>query len=173
MSSRPNPQGKRKAELDRIVETLLYLYTESRRLAREQSSRYGVTATQLNVLKLLAEIGGLSLSSLSRRIQAQNSTVSGIVDRMERDGLVLRERSLEDRRVWVIRLTEKGQRLAGEVEVTPWDTLRTALRALSAEDHDRLFGILSRLSEHVARVVARQSANQNAGQAANGGGVTR
>jgi len=50
--------GSRKARLDdatvsRIIETSIYLQTESRRLAREQCTRLGITATQLNVIKLL------------------------------------------------------------------------------------------------------------------------
>src|SRR5687768_13351799 len=67
--------------LDRIVETAIYLQTESRRLAREQCARHGITATQLNVLKLLQTVGELSLSEVSKRMAATNSTVTGIIDR--------------------------------------------------------------------------------------------
>ena len=49
------------------------------------------------------------MSKLSERIRAQNSTVTGIIDRMEQNGLVVRERSKEDRRVVFIRLTTKGK----------------------------------------------------------------
>src|SRR5437762_13483161 len=96
--------ASRKSAVDRIVETVIYLQTESRRLAREQCARHGITATQLNVLKLLQTVGDLSLSELSRRMSATNSTVTGIVDRMVEARLVAREQSTEDRRVWRIRL---------------------------------------------------------------------
>src|SRR3954466_11134051 len=86
-----------RGDLDVIVETVIYLQTESRRLAREQCTRLGVTATQLNIIKMLDEIGELSLSELSRKIAAQNSTVTGIVDRMVQADLVTREQSPEDR----------------------------------------------------------------------------
>ena len=82
-----------KEDLDRIVETIIYLVTESRRLSKEEASRHGVTPTQLSVLKLLHEIGDLSLGTLSKEIRAHNSTVTGIVDRMEAAGLVERARS--------------------------------------------------------------------------------
>src|SRR5437016_3738961 len=102
VASRPTPpaSGARpyKEDLDRIVETVIYLQTEGRRLARESADRLGVTPTQLNVLKLLDEIGDLSMSSISTRLGAKNSTVTGIVDRMEADGLVERQRSPDDRR---------------------------------------------------------------------------
>jgi DNA-binding MarR family transcriptional regulator len=140
-------------DLDVIVETVIYLQTEGRRLAREQSQKAGITATQLNVLKLLEEIGDLSLSELGRRIAAQNSTVTGIVDRMERDGLVTRERSAEDRRVWRIRPTARGREIAGSIAVAPWDLLRKALRALQRREQDQLVTLLRKVAEGVKRSV--------------------
>ncbi len=154
MSTRParkvEPRAQRDAALDRVVETIIYLTTESRRLSRERCAEYGVTATQVTVLKLLYEIGGLSLSKLSTEIRAHNSTVTGIVDRMERDGLVERAQSPDDRRVWVIDLTARGRDLARKIDVGPWETLRTALDALSREERDQLIAILSKLCAHVA-----------------------
>lgn len=142
-----------KAELDRIVETIIFLVTESRRLARGESARHGVTPTQLSVLKLLHEIGSLRLGDLSRRIQAQNSTVTGIVDRMEEAGLVLRSRDAGDRRAWKIALTPQGQKVAARADVGPWETLRAALEALPRSDKRKLVEILNRVAEHVGASV--------------------
>ncbi len=86
-----NPELK--SDVDQVVETILYLYTESRRITKELARRADLTGPQLTVVKLLEQIGDLSLSELSERIRAQNSTVTGIIDRMEREGLVTRERS--------------------------------------------------------------------------------
>ena len=99
-----------KPEVDPILEAIIYLYTESRRVTKELARRAELTGPQLTVLKVLESVGDLSLSELSERIRAQNSTVTGIIDRMEREGLVVRARSTEDRRVVHIRLTEKGAR---------------------------------------------------------------
>ncbi len=151
MSARP-----KSADLDLIIETMIYLETESRRLAREAASRIGVTATQLNVLMLLKEIGELSLSELSRRLAAQNSTVTGIVDRMVQAGLVAREQSAEDRRVWRIRTTDKGAAIARDVEVLPWDLLRGALAALDEKEKVALVALLQKLAAHVARHASRK-----------------
>ncbi|MSP58954.1 MAG: MarR family transcriptional regulator [Myxococcales bacterium] len=150
--------GVLKPELDRIVETIIFLVTESRRLAREVAARHGVTPTQLSVLKLLREIGDLKLGDLSRRIQAQNSTVTGIVDRMEEAGLVLRSRSADDRRVWTIALTEQGRAVAEGADVGPWETLRAALSALPRADKRKLVEILNQVAGNVARSVAGKRA---------------
>jgi DNA-binding MarR family transcriptional regulator len=142
---------KSSGDLDLIIETMIYLETESRRLAREACQRVGVTATQLNVLKLLEEIGELSLTELSRRLAAQNSTVTGIVDRMVQAGLVVREQSAEDRRVWRIRTTDRGQEIARKVQVLPWDLLRSALGSLALKEKEQLVAILRKVAAHVAR----------------------
>jgi MarR family transcriptional regulator, organic hydroperoxide resistance regulator len=147
------PRTSFKEDLDRIVEAIIYLVTESRRLSKDEASQYGVTPTQLSVLKLLQQIGDLSLGTLSREIGAHNSTVTGIVDRMESAGLVERDRSEEDRRVWIIRLTSQGRRVAERAKVSPWELLRGALAALPPSDQERLTSILKKLVGHVTSQV--------------------
>jgi DNA-binding MarR family transcriptional regulator len=144
-------------DLDVIVETVIYLQAESRRLAREQCNRLGITATQLNVIKMLDEIGDLSLSELSRRMASQNSTVTGIVDRMVQAELVVREQSAEDRRVWRIRLTDKGKALARKIDVAPWDLLRRAVDELDKKDKESLVAILRKLAAKIAADIQEES----------------
>ena len=143
-----------KEQIDRIVESIIFLVTESRRQARGESSRFGVTPTQLVVIKLLDEVGDLRLGELSRRISAQNSTVTGIVDRVEQAGLVHRYRDRDDRRVWRIGLTPAGRDLAARADVGHWGTLREALGALPPADQRRLIRLLSQVADNVARRVA-------------------
>jgi len=140
---------RHKSAIDRIVEAAIYLQTESRRLAKEQCSRLGITATQLNVLKLLETVGDLSLSELSKQMAATNSTVTGIVDRMVAAGLVAREQSAEDRRVWKIRLTGDGRALARKIDVAPWEVLQRALLKLPPDELDQLITTLSKIVDHV------------------------
>jgi MarR family transcriptional regulator, organic hydroperoxide resistance regulator len=145
--------SRNKAALDRIVETVVYLQAESRRLAKEQATKHGVTATQLNALKLLQNVGDLSLSDLSKRMSATNSAVTGLVDRMVEAKLVAREQSAEDRRVWKIRLTPEGRAMAKKVDVAPWDILKDAVSALPAAELEQLLKTLSKLADHIEDVV--------------------
>jgi DNA-binding MarR family transcriptional regulator len=142
-----------KGDLDAIVEAVLYLYTESRRLTKEIAARHGLTGPQLTVVKMLEALGELPLSRLSEKIRAQNSTVTGIVDRMEREGLVVRARSASDRRVVHIQLTAKGAALAREVQVEPMDIFREALTALSAEEARSLLRALRKVARRVEQQV--------------------
>ncbi len=59
----------------------------------------GMTAPQGMVMGILSKQNKMKISELSNKINLSNSTVSGIVDRLEKIGLVERERSEEDKRV--------------------------------------------------------------------------
>jgi DNA-binding MarR family transcriptional regulator len=60
---------------------------------------------------LLAAMGGdaTTLGSLADELNCSRGNLTGVADRLERDGWLVRERSTEDRRVVNIRLTEKGK----------------------------------------------------------------
>lgn len=145
-----------KAETDRIVETLVYLYAESRRVTKSEARARGLTGPQLSVLKILEATGDLSLTELSERMSAKNSTITGIVDRMERDGLVERERSSIDRRVVRIRATEAGRAIARSVPVTAMEILAAALGALSEVDRRDLHRILLAMADRVRAEIERR-----------------
>jgi DNA-binding MarR family transcriptional regulator len=144
-----------KPEVDSILEAIVYLYTESRRVTKEVARRADLTGPQLTVLKVLEGVGDLSLSELSERIRAQNSTVTGIIDRMEREALVVRARSTEDRRVVHIQLTEKGARIARDIAVEPMEVFRSALESLSAGEMRDLLRILTKIALRVQGIVKR------------------
>lgn len=144
-----------KDDVDQVVEAILYLTTESRRITKELARRADLTGPQLTVVKILEQVGDLSLSELSERIRAQNSTVTGIIDRMEREALVVRERSKEDRRVVHIKLTAKGQALAREIPLEPMEIFKNALETLNAQETKELMRILTKLAKRVKQAVRR------------------
>ncbi len=147
------PEPETRTEIDSIVETIIYLYTESRRLTKGLASQFGLTGPQLTVIKLLETFENLSLVAL-RADPRQNSTVTGIIDRMEREGLVRRERSTTDRRVVHISLSEKGQKLAKQIQVEPMEIFRGALQSLTHADLRDLLRIMNKLQRHVRTHIA-------------------
>jgi DNA-binding MarR family transcriptional regulator len=149
-----------KPEIDAILEAIVYLSTESRRITKELARRADLTGPQLTVLKMLEGLGDLSLSDLSERIRAQNSTVTGIIDRMEREGLVVRARSTEDRRVVHIKLTDRGARIAAQIAVEPMEIFHTALESLSPGEMRDLLRILTKIARRVQTIVKRDVGTQ-------------
>jgi MarR family transcriptional regulator, organic hydroperoxide resistance regulator len=145
-----------KSDVDQVLEAILYLYTESRRITKELARRADLTGPQLTVVKLLEAFGDLSLSELSEKIRAQNSTVTGIIDRMERENLVTRERSKEDRRVVYIKLTAKGRDLARDIPVEPMEVFKGALESLSAQEMRDLMRIMTKVAKRVKQIVDKE-----------------
>jgi MarR family transcriptional regulator, organic hydroperoxide resistance regulator len=148
-----------KRDVDQVLEAILYLYTESRRITKELAKRADLTGPQLTVVKLLEAFGDLSLSELSDKIRAQNSTVTGIIDRMERENLVTRERSKEDRRVVYIKLTTKGRELAREIPVEPMEVFKSALETLSQQEMKDLLRIMTKVAKRVRTIVDKEHRN--------------
>ena len=149
---RPKPQAN---DVEEILKILVFLYTENRRFTKQLAARASLTGPQLTVVKMLETMGDLSLSELSDAIRAQNSTVTGIVDRMEREEIVERVRSTEDRRVVRIHLTEKGRKLAAEIPIEPVSIFRDALASLSANEAHELLKMVNKISTRVrAAIVA-------------------
>jgi DNA-binding MarR family transcriptional regulator len=151
-----------KADVDQVLEAIIYLTTETRRVTKELARRANVTGPQLTVVKLLETIGDLTLSQLSDKIRAQNSTVTGIVDRMEREGLALRVRSTEDRRVVRIHLTEKGAKLAREIPVEPMEILRRALAGLTQAETTEFLRLMTKVARRVSSIVRAQALDPEA-----------
>jgi len=113
-----------------------------------------LTLTQLSVLRhlrsgpqtagRLGELAGLSAASLSR-----------LVDRLERRGLVSRRRDKEDRRIVLVHLEPAGERLLGEAKVFRGSDLHRAVEAMSSEERRRLTAVLTRLVD-LTRDIALQ-----------------
>ena len=89
-----------------------------------------ITAPQLVCLLAVIESGPMTSTAISREISVSPSTVVGILDRLEEKGLVLRERSHEDRRIVLVSATEAGRQLAAEAPSPLQKTLADALNAL-------------------------------------------
>lgn len=71
----------------------------------------GLTMPQLMVLRILTQKDGMKISELSNKMNLANSTVSGIIDRLEKLEFVNRIRSEEDKRVVYVELSKKSKNL--------------------------------------------------------------
>jgi DNA-binding MarR family transcriptional regulator len=76
----------------------------SKRLERES----GLTGPQLLVMQLIGSAGEITAGVLAREVSLSQATVTSILDRLERKGLLVRERSADDKRKVMVSLTEEG-----------------------------------------------------------------
>src|SRR5882762_5072328 len=81
------------------------------RLLPTLSKDFGLTESQFGVIEALFHLGPLPQGELCRKILRSGSNVTTVVDNLERDGLVRRERDETDRRIQVVHLTDAGREL--------------------------------------------------------------
>src|SRR2546426_12050116 len=79
---------------------------------------YALSPTQYNVLRILRGAGesGLSSKDAGSRLVARDPDITRLMDRLEKRGLLTRDRSSEDRRVVTHRLTQEGLGLVRELD---------------------------------------------------------
>lgn len=90
----------------------------------------------------LGSPGGMKIADLGRCAGLEPSTMTGVIDRMERDGLVRRENDPEDRRAQNVRLTDEGSRVRGDVITAVNSALGTVFAGIGTDAIEGLKGIL-------------------------------
>src|SRR5512138_1772038 len=90
-------------------------YQRACALFKEEFDRYDLTPQQFGLLAFLWIEDGLSQSELSARSQIDRTTMGGIIDRLEKEGLVERADHPVDRRAFQVFLTHKGKSLEDEL----------------------------------------------------------
>ncbi len=102
--------------------------------SRKLSAEFHVTGPQLLCLQTLHDDGPLTTSALAKLIHLSNSTVVGILDRLEQKDWVCRERSTGDRRVVLVSITVLGETFLAEAPGLLQDRLATGLHNLPEKE---------------------------------------
>jgi len=86
------------AKVAKLFQEVMILFKHSMNKVFEDMHQ-GMTAPQGMVLGILSKEKTMKITELSSKLSLSNSTMSGIIDRLEKQGMVERKRSEEDRRV--------------------------------------------------------------------------
>lgn len=122
----------------------------SRLIERELRERlrveFDTTLPRFDVLAALYQVEkGLNMSELSGVLKVSNGNVTGIVDRLVSDGLIVRVPVEGDRRAMIVRLTEKGREHFSVLACAHEGWVNELLGSLDAADADELRTLLSRI----------------------------
>lgn len=140
-------QISRDVAISETVQGLRRIFKAIQDYSHEVSSKFGITGPQLWVLKTIFQNGSLSLGELSKKMYLHPSTISGVVDRLEKKGYVLRDRDQEDRRVVKVQLTLKGERLVKRAPNPVQGKMIYGLRKLKREGLNSLCDSVQKLVE--------------------------
>ncbi|MGW4633534.1 MarR family winged helix-turn-helix transcriptional regulator [Nocardia sp. NPDC004415] len=120
-----------------------------------------LTASQGKTLTVLRR-GPVAMRALAERMGCDASNVTGIINRLEKRGLVRRETSAADRRVTTLVITPEGERVTDAIRAKMHAT-RAGLDRLDDQDRDHLRTLLERVfltrADHPANSVVRSSTN--------------
>ncbi|MDA0662841.1 MAG: MarR family transcriptional regulator [Proteobacteria bacterium] len=151
-------QGKDGMEL----RVWLRLLTCTNLLDNEVRTRLKATAdTTLPRFDILAQLerhdGPMSMGDLSRRLMVSNGNVTGLIDRLAREGMVDRTPSPEDRRVQMVSLTADGSKFFAKIAEDHRDWVGGMMADLSADEMKSLYDLLARLKESILAAEQKNS----------------
>ncbi|MBC7958667.1 MAG: MarR family transcriptional regulator [Vallitaleaceae bacterium] len=92
----------------KVLQVFHRLKETMRQKMEAQCGEMNLTGPQGMLIGILSHFGEMKVSDLSEKMGLSNSTVSGIIDRLEIQELVERRRSTEDKRVVFVNLSKKG-----------------------------------------------------------------
>ncbi len=116
--------------IDNLRRVFQILNEQSKKVERET----GLTSPQLWTIKTINESSPINVSDLADNLYLHPTTVIGIIDRLEKQNLVKRRRSKDDRRVVWIELTAKGNDLVKSAPEVAQGLLVSGLEDISANN---------------------------------------
>jgi DNA-binding MarR family transcriptional regulator len=114
---------------------------------------------QVHALLWLLRDGPLGMGELAQRTGVNQKTITGVVDRLEREGYAKRQRPAEDRRVVRVVLAPKGQKLAEKLAASLFQNVKSLLELLDDRDRTDLFRIISNIAATLSAASAAVSRN--------------
>ncbi|HAU0368119.1 TPA: MarR family transcriptional regulator [Legionella pneumophila] len=117
--------------------------------ANELLKPHGITHAYTYFLMELYQQDGLTQSEMHKRIGIEQPTAVRTLDRMERDGLILREQSPTDRRALFIKLTDKGKRYKEIILGCAKELNDFSLRGFTDNDRALFNQLINRLNSNL------------------------
>jgi DNA-binding MarR family transcriptional regulator len=121
-----------------------------RSMASDQSEN-PVTRVQWLLLRHLQRHGSCTIGELAEHLDVRSSTMSQMVDRLEKNGIVYRSAGQKDARVKTVALCEKGKEIIQEREKLWVDSLAQPFQNFSIEEKETLLNLMDKLVSHIPK----------------------
>jgi MarR family transcriptional regulator, organic hydroperoxide resistance regulator len=132
---------------DRVFVALLKTADTLGQQAEQMIRTVGLTGTQYNVLRILRGAGpeGLACRAIGDRMITHDPDITRLLDRMEKRGLISRERQKDDRRVVKTRITPGGLELLKPLDQPVWDLHKRQFRHMAGARLKTLHDLLGEI----------------------------
>ncbi|RST50599.1 MarR family winged helix-turn-helix transcriptional regulator [Variovorax sp. MHTC-1] len=133
----------------RMLASTTQIEAEIRKRLRE---RFDISLARFDYMAQLYRYrDGLKMRVLSRYLMVTGGNVTGLTDELEREGVVQRSASPEDRRAWIVSLTPKGRRSFEAMAKEHEEWLLEMFSGLDAKAVQQLYAQLGALRVHLVR----------------------
>lgn len=109
----------------------------------------GVSKMELHILLLVQNRPEIILGEIKNKLDVPNSTLTGVIDRMEKQGLIERTISRRDRRSYGLEITEKGRAIRREHDRILLMITTKMLAALNEEERKTFIKLLSKVADNM------------------------
>lgn len=130
-----------------VLKTLKSIMNMIHKNMEDQFRELNITGPQGIIIGILMRHGEMKISDLSQKLGLSNSTVSGIIDRLEKQGMVVRVRSKDDRRVVYVKIADDFKKNAKEVFSRVEKKFESMMNKATDEEHDAIVKGLNTLKK--------------------------
>jgi len=157
-TGRSGAKSVRRRPAETVLRSLARSFGLVRRIMAPRLAGFGVSISQWAVLRTLKRAedegtAGLRLCDLGTRLLVQPPSVTGVVDRLKRLGLLTTSVSAADQRVREVRLTRQGRERVASILVGQPARLAQLLAGLTHVQQDELRRLLDLLTQHLESLV--------------------
>lgn len=135
------------AKITKLFQEVMHLFRKSMSKVFED---VGMTAPQSMLFAILSKEKNLKITELSTRLSLSNSTISGIVDRLEKQGMVERKRSEKDKRVVYVSVTPAFTEMHEKFHIWIGENIEQRMNKGTPEELDKIFVGLDALKKILA-----------------------
>ncbi len=94
----------------------------------------------------------ISPAMIAEKVGVTRATVTGLLDGLERDGLILREKDIEDKRALKIRLTPKGKKVIEKILPDHYRRISALMSTLDDKEKEQLVALLSKVEAGISAI---------------------
>jgi DNA-binding MarR family transcriptional regulator len=139
--------SKRSDRVAEIIDNLRRVFQVVNEQSKKAEKETGLTGPQLWAIKTVAQEAPIMVSEIARRMHLHPATVVGILDRLEKQRLVMRIRSTEDRRVVRVELTRQGRALVKKAPEVAQGLLVAGLEKIGDNKQKNIAQALDQMAE--------------------------
>jgi MarR family 2-MHQ and catechol resistance regulon transcriptional repressor len=120
-------------------------------MSRKVLAPFGLNCNEYAILEILYEENGQSIYQIGEEVMVASSTMTYLVDKLEKNNYIRREASPEDRRSFIVRLTEDGKELVEEILPEHEAKMTEIFSCFTEEETENIMHLLGKVQKNLQK----------------------